>query len=246
MPGWNESAWFSLFVGAALKSTVVLGAAWLVTMVLRGRSAAALHLVWTAGSAALLMLPLLSLAIPAVRVTVPNALLPPGLVFRTTTVASAGDLVPQGAARASATASAPVKSGPWRPDWRLWLMLLWATGATAASAQMLVGWAAMRRVRRTAKPFRDPDLPALLTALGIDHDVDVLETRAGRMPASFGLLRPVVFMPADAADWSGERRRVVLLHELAHVRRGDDATHLLAGAALSLYWWNPLAWMAWR
>ena len=246
MPGWNESAWFSLFVGAALKSTVVLGAAWLVAMGLRGRSAAALHLVWTAGAAALLMLPLLSLAIPAVRVTVPNALLPPGLVFRTTTVASAGDLVPQGAARASATASAPVKSGPWRPDWRLWLMLLWATGATAASAQMLVGWAAMRRVRRTAKPFRDPDLPALLTALGIDHDVDVLETRAGRMPASFGLLRPVVFMPADAADWSGERRRVVLLHELAHVRRGDHATHLLARAALSLYWWNPLAWMAWR
>src|ERR1035441_5561206 len=90
MPGWNESAWFSLFVGAALKSTVVLGAAWLVAMALRGRSAAALHLVWTAGAAALLMLPLLSLAIPAVRVTVPNALLPPGLVFRTTTLESAG------------------------------------------------------------------------------------------------------------------------------------------------------------
>jgi TonB family protein len=66
------------------------------------------------------------------------------------------------------------------------------------------------------------------------------------MPASFGLFRPAVFMPADAADWSGERRRVVLLHELAHVRRGDHATHLLARAALSLYWWNPLAWMAWR
>src|ERR1039458_6185724 len=203
MPGWNESAWFSLFVGAALKSTVVLGAAWLVAMVLRGRSAAALHLVWTAGSAALLTLPLLSLAIPAVRVTVPNALLPPGVVFRTTTVA-AGDLVPQGAARASATGSAPVTPVAWRPDWRLWLMLLWAAGAPAASAQMLAGWAAMRRVRRTAKPFRDPDLPALLTALGIDHEVDVLETRAGRMPASFGLFRPAVFMQADAADWRGE------------------------------------------
>src|ERR1035441_7504564 len=145
MPGWNESAWFSLFVGAALKSTVVLGAAWLVAMVLRGRSAAALHLVWTAGSAALLTLPLLSLAIPAVRVTVPNALLPPGLVFRTTAVASAGDLVPRGAAGASAAASVPVTPVAWRPDWRLWLMLLWAAGATAASAQMLVGWAEIGR-----------------------------------------------------------------------------------------------------
>ncbi|MBZ5723818.1 MAG: TonB family protein, partial [Acidobacteriia bacterium] len=55
-----------------------------------------------------------------------------------------------------------------------------------------------------------------------------------------------VLMPADAAEWTADRRAMVLLHELAHVRRGDAATHLLARAALSLYWWNPLAWLAWR
>ena len=38
----------------------------------------------------------------------------------------------------------------------------------------------------------------------------------------------------------------MLLHELAHVRRGDVATHWLARMALTVYWWNPLAWMAWR
>jgi TonB family protein len=66
------------------------------------------------------------------------------------------------------------------------------------------------------------------------------------MPMTFGFLRPAVFMPSDAAAWSAERRRVVLLHELAHVRRGDVATHLLARTAMSFYWWNPLAWTAWR
>jgi TonB family protein len=53
-------------------------------------------------------------------------------------------------------------------------------------------------------------------------------------------------MPPEAAGWSEERRRMVLLHELAHVRRGDAATHLLARTAWSLNWWNPLAWFAWR
>src|SRR6516165_5483891 len=33
---------------------------------------------------------------------------------------------------------------------------------------------------------------------------------------------------------------------LAHVRRGDVITHLMARAAVSLYWWNPLAWFGWR
>ena len=63
---------------------------------------------------------------------------------------------------------------------------------------------------------------------------------------TFGLLHPAIFLPPDAAHWTEERRRVVVLHELAHIRRGDVATHLLARTALSFYWWNPLAWLAWR
>jgi TonB family protein len=53
-------------------------------------------------------------------------------------------------------------------------------------------------------------------------------------------------MPRDATGWTAERRSMVLLHELAHVRRGDVATHLAARLALILNWWNPLAWIAWR
>jgi TonB family protein len=53
-------------------------------------------------------------------------------------------------------------------------------------------------------------------------------------------------LPEEARGWSGERRRVVLLHELAHVLRGDAATHLLARTALAVHWWNPLAWTMWR
>jgi len=73
---------------------------------------------------------------------------------------------------------------------------------------------------------------------GFAHPVRVLESRPGSMPMTFGLLRPAVFMPPEAAVWSEDRRRVVLLHELAHVRRGDTATHLLARTTLSLNWWN--------
>jgi TonB family protein len=66
------------------------------------------------------------------------------------------------------------------------------------------------------------------------------------MPMTFGVLRPAVFMPTDAIEWTEERRRIVLLHELAHIRRGDVAAHLFARVAFSLYWWNPLVWTAWR
>src|ERR1035437_2641322 len=99
MGNWTASAW-PILASAALKSTLVLGAAWLITYLLRGRSAAARHMVWTASAAALLALPLLSVGLPALRVRIANAVLPadPGIVFRATaaSAATAGGAVAAG------------------------------------------------------------------------------------------------------------------------------------------------------
>jgi TonB family protein len=243
MLGWNGSAWFSILMSAALKSTVVLGAAWMLALLLRGRSAAARHLVWTAAAAAVLALPLLSVSLPALHLPVSTADLP--VVFRAFGFASADDSPQTAAPALSASPTAPL--APARTDARLWVLLIWAVGAAASFLKMLVAYASLWRTRRAARPFEDGGLSARLAhSLEIPHGVPVLETGSGGMPMTFGFLRPSVFMPADSVGWSEERRRIVLLHELAHVRRGDAATHLMARTALALNWWNPLAWIAWR
>lgn len=246
MWGWNVSAWFSILVSAALKSTVVLGVARLAAWALGGRSAALRHLLWTAAAAALLALPFLSAWLPVWRVPAPGALVPfdPAVVFQ---VASSAAIQPPASSLLAPAAGHRAMDAPLYDDWRIWLMLLWTAGAAAAFAHMLAACIAMWRVRRAARPFPDDGLArALAQGLGIRRHVRVLEGRPGSMPMTFGLLRPSVFMPPEAGEWSEERRRMVLLHELAHVRRGDAATHLLARTAWSLNWWNPLAWSAWR
>jgi len=54
----------------------------------------------------------------------------------------------------------------------------------------------------------------------------------------------VVLLPDDAAEWPEERRRYVLVHELAHVKRLDAFTQLVAQIAVALFWFNPLVWLA--
>ncbi len=55
------------------------------------------------------------------------------------------------------------------------------------------------------------------------------------------MLRPVLVLPRAAAAWNADRRRVVLLHELAHVRRRDTLARLAAETVAALYWFHPLA-----
>src|SRR5258705_13236165 len=59
---------------------------------------------------------------------------------------------------------------------------------------------------------------------------------------TWGLWLPVILLPRDAQDWDAARRRVVLLHELAHIARGDYLTQWLVLVGCALSWFNPLVW----
>ena len=240
------SPWLAMLLGAALKSSIVVGAAWLLAFALRRQSAAARHLVWTAAAAALLALPLLSVSMPALRIRT-GALAPfvPTVTFRTTTVATAASSLPS--APQTAREQQPVSHLPWRFDSGRSIAFLWIAGSALALTHMLAAWLMMWHIRRTARPVSaTPLFHSLAQALGIRRNVALLEVPRGSMPISFGMVRPAGFLPADAAEWSESRRRVVMLHELAHIRRADLATQMLARTAVSLFWWNPLAWMVWR
>jgi TonB family protein len=229
----------------ALKSSAVLVAASLAAWLLRGRTAAARHMVWMAAAGAVLALPWLSLGLPAVRMPGGARLLElvPNITFQANATAGAAasrQFATSAPLRTSTPAHAPV-------DWRLFLVLLWAAGTLVGVAQIAVGAGVIGRARRRAHAhLAQAESAELASAIGIGKAVDVLEAPAGAMPMSCGIFRPAIFLPADAAGWDADRRRAVLLHELAHVRRGDAGAHMVARLALALHWWNPLAWLAWR
>jgi beta-lactamase regulating signal transducer with metallopeptidase domain len=87
---------------------------------------------------------------------------------------------------------------------------------------------------------------SLAAELGISPRITFLRSSGAAMPMAWGILRPAVLMPAVADEWPAERLRIVLLHELAHVKRRDCLTHMLAQVSCALHWFNPLAWMAAR
>ena len=62
-----------------------------------------------------------------------------------------------------------------------------------------------------------------------------------RTPFILGIVNPKIFLPSDL----DERTAVsVLAHEQAHLRRGDHLWKPLGYVLLSIYWFNPLCWVA--
>ena len=130
-----------------------------------------------------------------------------------------------------------------------WLELglaFWTLGALAVGARLFVGWSRVRRIGREARPIHDPEWieerDAAARRLELAREVEIVESPAVPVAMTSGLFRPLLMIGRAARQWAVERRRVVLLHELAHVKRADWPALIVAELALAAYWFHPLAW----
>lgn len=134
--------------------------------------------------------------------------------------------------------------------WSQWVLMIWLAGFLVSIGRLVIGIATLWSLSRRAKEITDAKWTAMACdigrELGLPRGVALLKSARIAMPQTWGTLRPAILLPADADDWSIERRRVVLMHELAHVKRKDCLTQVMAQTACSFYWFNPLVWMAAR
>jgi TonB family protein len=74
----------------------------------------------------------------------------------------------------------------------------------------------------------------------------LLESEHPSLLATWGIGQPKIILPASAAAWPDDRIRIVLTHEIAHIRRGDWVVQMVAELLRAVYWFNPLLWIACR
>ncbi|MBV9110286.1 MAG: hypothetical protein JO306_12820, partial [Gemmatimonadetes bacterium] len=238
--------------------------------------AAARHLAWTLAVCGILALPLFSLALPGwrlgfVRVPAPVAATLDAPVAAAPIAPVVGTPVAPAAAPSTAASTSPTRSvataetpRPAAPesqaqavgdavrtvDWAKLFAMAWAIGAALVLARMLAGWWSLRRLARRSAVVTDEAWTGLLRDLrwmmDVDRPVALLRGGEATMPMTWGIRRPAILLPAEADAWPEERRRVVLLHELAHVARHDCLTQTLAALACALYWFHPGSWYAAR
>jgi beta-lactamase regulating signal transducer with metallopeptidase domain len=258
-----------------VRGALLLAVAAVAARALRGASASLRHLVWASALWSLLLLPVAGELVPAVDVRIlpleresaasgergtalPAAavaapsLLPDDRKLVAESHASAGVLEqPATVATEPTVHAAPLEAAAgssW--SWRSAAAGLWAVGALVLLAEVLRSRRQLRRLSGAAWRIHDPAwwraAARIGKALGLRRPVLLLATSQTRVPLTWGTRVPIVLLPADAHRWPAERREAVLVHELAHVARGDARGHDIARVAAALFWVNPLVWLALR
>lgn len=252
-----------------IRATVLLLGAWLATRALRRTSAATRHLIWASAVAGVLTLPVLAAVVPVWNVPLISMVtttdLPLESVAPSATPKVAANAVPTPssspaspspavkrdvAAQAQRSFIDAARSFAGRLTLNGVLAGAWLSLALLLLSRLAIATARVSSWQRASLPIEDTRWLTLVRRLssryGIERPVVLLENAETDVPVTWGIVYPVILLPSSAEQWDEEQRIAVLTHELAHVKRFDALTQLLAQLALALLWFHPLVWMAVR
>ena len=265
-----------LLIDAALKGAILVIIAASAAYLLRKRSAASRHAVWTAAVIGHLAIPAFILILPAWKMPV----LPAAPWMPTQTAASASPTfvndqsaagsTPRLAAHVTGARTTPTAPGqeaasgpvsnptasapsiantvPTGASVIPLLATIWFAGAIVVLLRLAIGTWKVGQLARDGARVEDGVwlslAQRLANTLGVTRPLILLRGERLAIPVTWGIVYPAVLLPQDSDGWTEERRRFVLVHEMAHVKRFDALTQLLAQIAVAVFWFDPLLWVA--
>jgi beta-lactamase regulating signal transducer with metallopeptidase domain len=231
-----------LFVSTFLKSILCAGLTLLALRLLNGRSASERSRIAHAGLLIVLLLPIMTVALPGIELPTPKTVT--WLQSRSELSATRpGDFSPS--LPGDGISAEPPSAGPLEVS--LETVVAGILLAPAAALLLLTAFAVLRlqRLRSRSRVLLDPRWLAALAAtqsrFGFKHGTALLASSELSSPISWGILRPVILLDERAAA-DGSEAEAIIAHELAHVARLDWAKLILGRATTAVFWFNPLVW----
>jgi beta-lactamase regulating signal transducer with metallopeptidase domain len=132
-------------------------------------------------------------------------------------------------------------------SWAFCLLAAWAAGAGFLLFRLLVGLWRLQAFRRNCCDVDvstlDSDTATVLRDFSCHRRVTLCTSDAANVPAAVGFFRPAIVFPAWLLpELSADEIRLIVLHELAHLRRWDDWSNLAQKIVKALFFFHPAVW----
>jgi TonB family protein len=245
-----------LLLESTVKTSIVVLFALAAVSLLRRQSAAVRHCILAAAIAGAALTPVFGSLLPSWQV--PIGMNPAKGWFdgrdasADNGAAGAGGVRDEAGTDPSARAEGrQTRSGVWPAVVRILsrtIVMIWIGGAGISLLILGIGlgrlaWIASHG-RRVLGGRWTESAARIARDYGLRHPVRLLQTDHPSLLVTWGCAWPRIILPRAAQHWSDDRVRIVLSHELAHIKRRDWAIQMLAEIVRAVYWFNPLIWIA--
>jgi len=132
--------------------------------------------------------------------------------------------------------------------WQGLVFLVWLIGMLVLLVLLVKRFCFVRGLIAQSRPANERSLDILnqgRSQIGIRQNIELRLSGNTLSPAVCGLFKPIIIIPAALLKkLSREKLKAVLIHELAHIKRGDAWVNMLQTILQIVYFYNPLLWIA--
>jgi uncharacterized protein (TIGR03435 family) len=125
------------------------------------------------------------------------------------------------------------------------LLALWFCGFAAVLLYAWLRWCRVAAAVHAATPLTESREMEALRRLqwGPPCLPGLVASSAKLEPGVFGVLRPILWLPAGIGDRLEDAElEAILAHELCHVRRRDNLAAVIQMAVEAIFWFHPVVW----
>jgi len=249
--------WHEMLSHIAIKGALLLALALGLGLMLRQMSAGRRYVVWLSAVIALAVLPLVMPFLPAWRV-LPQVSVPVEMPVMEPVMDDEVESVPELAVEPTTMPTAiktpsqpvPVKvAAPawrWSYSWQETLIMGWLSVASLLLLRLIYSVWRLRRLEGLCETGGCALITKLSREIGLRCEPRLVIGPRDAVPMVWGVWRPRLLLPLGFESWPEEKLSAVLLHELAHLKRGDPLALWAAQLMQVMHGINPLAWLTLR
>ena len=126
-----------------------------------------------------------------------------------------------------------------------YIILGWVAGLVLSVFRFSAGVWGVSQLRKTYSPLASlkTTLQDLKSELGITLDIKIGESVRTKVPVVLGHLQPMILFPVEfITGIERDHIRLIIAHELAHIKRNDYLVNIIQRIIEVIYFFNPFVW----
>ena len=124
-----------------------------------------------------------------------------------------------------------------------WIFLIWCLGIAVTALAFLIPHIRFVMANKSATPVKNDKVLEWVGEYHFKRRVQVKQDERIITPVTYGFIKPIILLPRSLKETDEEQLKLMIVHELTHIKHFDILWKWLLLIAVSIHWFNPFVWI---